>query len=90
MRSVDDRTGQITYYFDGASWLSTESNFGGIFSVSFWAYWNELTSWSRIIDFGNGPGNNNLLIANEGGSNNLFFRSGRGNQVRDIRCAGAI
>jgi hypothetical protein len=42
------------------------------------------------MDFGNGAGDNNLLIANEGGSNNLFFRSGNAGLVRDLRCSNAI
>lgn len=64
MKSTDERTGHITYYFDGSAWLKSTTNFGGAFSVSFWGYWHETQSWSRIIDFGNGPNSDNLLLAN--------------------------
>ena len=52
-----------TGYFLGMSfslWFNTNTNSG---------------SWSRLFDFGNGPGNNNILITNNswGGTGNLAF-----------------
>jgi hypothetical protein len=31
------------------------TDIGGNISVTFWAKWDAMASWSRIIDFGNGP-----------------------------------
>lgn len=42
------------------------------------------------MDFGNGPKNNNLIIANFGGSNDFFVRAGSGNKDRDMKCVRAI
>jgi len=77
-RMVDERTNLVSYYFDGDSHLSTSTNFGGFFTISFWAQWSELRSWSRIIDFGVGR-NDNFVIANEGGSRHLIVSLGQGN-----------
>lgn len=42
------------------------------FSVSFWARWDSLNSWSRIVDFGSSRGNNGaVLIANNNGRDDL-------------------
>jgi len=46
---------------------------GGNLSFSFWAKWEDLNSWSRIFDFGNGANDDNILLANEGTTNNLSF-----------------
>lgn len=45
--------------------LSTDDLKDG-FTIEFTAMWKELKSWSRIMDFGNGSGSDNILIANEG------------------------
>jgi len=37
------------------------------------ARWNAFNNWSRILDFGNGNDNDNLILANPGTSNNLNF-----------------
>lgn len=37
---------------------------GGEFSVSFWAKYDAGNSWSRIMDFGNGQGIDNIMVAN--------------------------
>lgn len=45
------------------------------FTVTFWAYPTAVKSWARFIELGNGPQNNNLLLAREGTTNNLTFKS---------------
>lgn len=36
---------------------------GSSFTVSCWVKTNNYATWSRVFDFGNGPGNNNVLMA---------------------------
>jgi len=42
-----------------------------IFTIETWVYYHSFNSWSRIFDFGNGAGSDNLLLANAGSNNNL-------------------
>jgi hypothetical protein len=42
------------------------------------------------MDFGIGPGNHNLIIANEGGSNTFFVRAGRAGSINDFRCRNSM
>ena len=37
--------------------------FDGDFTIECWVYPTAFSNWSRIIDFGNGAGNNNVLLA---------------------------
>ena len=50
-------------------------------SISFewWVKWNQLNSWSRILDLGNGPRADNVLVSNVGESNDLRAAMYRGN-----------
>ena len=45
------------------------------FSIETWVYYEKFNAWSRIIDLGNGPGNDNILFANEATTNNLSFNT---------------
>jgi len=38
-----------------------------------WVYYDSFNFWSRIIEFGNGQPNQNVLFANDGRTNNLAF-----------------
>lgn len=51
----------------------SEVSFGGGFSVAFTARWDGLQQWSRIIDFGNGPEDGNIFIANRSHTGALAF-----------------
>ena len=42
--------------------------FSGDFTIECWVYPKSFGNWSRIIDFGNGAGNNNVLLAYTYGS----------------------
>ena len=59
-------------YFNGTpsyAMLPPDVYFNGDFTIECWVYPKDFPNWSRIIDFGNGPGNNNVLLAyTEGGS----------------------
>ena len=48
---------------------------GSNFSFASWVRFNasHANNWERIIDFGNGAGRDNILLAREGTSNNLAF-----------------
>lgn len=43
-------------------------------TISFFAKWDSLNNWSRIIDFFNSPGNGVIYIANIGTTGNLKGR----------------
>ena len=51
-------------------------------SFTFYARWDALNNWSRIIDFGNGADNNNIVIANEDTSNNFVWEVWNNNSRR--------
>ncbi|MCP4698212.1 MAG: PASTA domain-containing protein [Gammaproteobacteria bacterium] len=48
-------------------------DFSSGLTVEAWVYYNGFPKWSRIIDFGNGAGRDNILMANESGTNHLVF-----------------
>ena len=64
IKELDSRTGLTRMIFNGDSWLKTNTEFSCPFTVVVYAEWNERRSWSRIIDFGFGPANNNIVVAN--------------------------
>lgn len=43
------------------------------FSASFYADFADANSWERIIDFGNGQANGNIVVARDGASNDLHI-----------------
>lgn len=43
------------------------------FTIEAWARWNSFKAWSRIIDFGNGGGASNIVLANNGTLARLAF-----------------
>lgn len=43
------------------------------FSILFTARWDSFNNWSSIIDFGNGPAQENIVIANQSRLNSLIF-----------------
>ncbi len=74
---TDDRFGNPdgAYYFDGVNnyidagdWVN-----GGAMSFIFWARWDAFNWYSRLIDFGNGASNDNMIVANYRDTDNLFF-----------------
>ncbi len=48
-------------------------DFSGGITVALWAKPASMANWSRFMDFANGPGSDNILLANQGTSNNLVW-----------------
>lgn len=75
--TTSDRLGNTNsaYYFDGIDDYIDIGDWenGGPMTITFWARWDDFKLYSRIIDFGNGPSNNNIIIANYKSQNDLFF-----------------
>ncbi|GBE74732.1 hypothetical protein myaer87_19590 [Microcystis aeruginosa NIES-87] len=59
-------------------------------SVEAWVWYDSFQSWSRIIDFGNGAGNENILLCNEGSSNTLRFGIYRQSTEQLVAATGAL
>ncbi len=57
------------------------------FSIEFEATWEAFNQWSRIFDFGNGPSNNNILVANRLTTDNLILMilNGASQETHDFR-----
>jgi len=73
------------YSFDGISNYLTIPSFdlGGPFSLSAWVYLNSATpDWQRLIDFGNGQWDNNLVVGIQG--QKMFIESYSGNSSSKI------
>lgn len=51
--------------------LNPSGNFSSGFTFECWVRWDAFNNWSRLFDFGNGSGNNNILLANQGTTNQL-------------------
>lgn len=51
--------------------LTSAIDFSQGFSYAGWIKWNSFNYWSRLFDFGNGAGSNNIILANSGSSNNV-------------------
>ena len=57
--------GAASFPGDKASYMEVPSfEFGGPVSVSTWVRYQKFNSYSRIMDFGNGAGQDNLILAN--------------------------
>ncbi|NET80177.1 LamG domain-containing protein [Okeania sp. SIO1F9] len=59
-------------------------------TVEAWVHYSSFKSWSRIIDFGKGPGNNNILFANESTTQNLVFDVYQGATRNRIKVDGML
>lgn len=65
--SLDDGAESINFHDEYAG------NFGGAFSVAFRARFDSRAWNGRVIDFGNGPGEDNIVVARRGTSDDLAF-----------------
>ncbi|MGD1703436.1 LamG-like jellyroll fold domain-containing protein, partial [Dapis sp. BLCC M229] len=59
-------------------------------TVEAWVHYNSFKSWSRIIDFGNGAPNDNILFANEATTSNLCFDSFKGTTSNRVKANGKL
>ncbi len=67
------------------------ANFRTGMTVSVWVYPTEVKNWARIIDIGNGPYDNNIMLARRGSSNDLYFEVyNRDTSGGKVQAAGAI
>ncbi len=65
---------------------------GGALTIEAWVNIKSYTNWSRIIDFGNGAGNHNIILGQLENSGRLFFHvyDGSGNRIVDIEPTNQI
>jgi hypothetical protein len=79
--------GHTVMQFDGVNDHITlpemNINYSEGFSLEVWVCHKSLKSWSRIIDFGNGSGADNILLANSAKTNTLVFAVNRGSSVQE-------
>ncbi|NEN91260.1 MAG: hypothetical protein F6K48_21060, partial [Okeania sp. SIO3H1] len=59
-------------------------------TVGAWVQYNSFKKWSRIIDFGNGAPNDNILFANELTTNNLAFQVNKGTTQNRVKADGKL
>ena len=61
------------YSFDGKNDYAkiVDQPIGGAMTVSAWVNYDSFDRWSRVFDFGDGNGKNNILLANNDTSNDL-------------------
>jgi len=52
---------------------SLSVDFSGGFTAEAWVKWESLQPWSRVIDFGNGPNDHNILLLNWADTTTLGF-----------------
>ncbi len=74
---VDDPVMGQCIQFDGSTGYITlpalNFDFSSGFSLCCWVNYSALNNFSRIIDFGNGGANNNIIVFNNGTSNELVY-----------------
>ena len=58
----------INDYIDLGSWEN-----GGAMTFSFWARWDSNHNYSRIIELGNGPSSDNIVVSQRQSNDELFF-----------------
>ncbi|MGD1808974.1 LamG-like jellyroll fold domain-containing protein [Dapis sp. BLCC M126] len=59
-------------------------------TVEAWVHYNSFKNWSRIIDFGNGIPNDNIVFANEATTSNLCFDSFKGTTSNRVKANGKL
>ena len=64
----------------------TPTNIGGAISVEAWVKLDAHNTWSRVIDFGNGSGRDNIIVSLYGNTGRLFFETWNGGS-RSLRMA---
>lgn len=70
------QSGQNFLALNGSNQYATlpQQSLGGPLTIESLVKFNSYTTWSRIIDLGNGPGNNNIMIGFTGNTGTLFFQ----------------
>ena len=70
---VDAATGALDFDGNDDYGELTGVETGGAMTFSTWVNYDSFNHWSRIFDFGDGAAQNNILLANQGTTNNLVF-----------------
>ena len=65
-------------------------DFSNGFSFSSWVKFDDLGNWSRIMDFGNGAGSDNIIIAHPGTSTDITLNVRQGGSAMSISASGVI
>ncbi|MFM6190656.1 LamG-like jellyroll fold domain-containing protein [Planktothrix sp.] len=80
--------------FDGVddyvSLAEINHNFSEGITVEAWVWYDSFKSYSRIIDFGDGSDNNNILLCNEGTSNTFRLRIKSQSKEQAINVPGVL
>lgn len=86
--------GHQVIQFDGendhVSFAALNTDFSQGFTLEAWVWYDSFKNWSRIIDFGNGAGADNILFANIDSTNNLRFDVYRGAVTQGITVTGIL
>ena len=69
---------------------STPENLFQSFTIESWVCYHELANYTRIFDFGNGTGSDNILLTNVGTTNNLGLHIYQGDNSQSIEIPNAI
>jgi hypothetical protein len=94
-------TSNVSFYSSGGTSVGTVGQylaFGsqtfnmarGFSAVCQFAWTNGIGVWERIFDFGNGAGNNNILLTRTGTSTNLLFSYRIGSTEYSVTATGSI
>ncbi|OQW93337.1 MAG: hypothetical protein BWK79_11650, partial [Beggiatoa sp. IS2] len=59
-------------------------------TVETWIFYNSFKHWSRVIDFSNGIGQDNLVFANYGSTNGLAISIRQGGNEQQLRADGVL
>ena len=65
-------------------------DFSGGLTIEAWVLFDGLNAWSRIIDLGKGANKENIVLANEGTTNNLVLSARRGTTEQVLKANNAL
>lgn len=80
-----DFNGTNAYVSLGTS--NPSGNFSTGMTIECWVKWGAFNTWSRLLELGNGPGNNNILFCNEGSTAKLRFEAYQGSASQGVSSA---
>jgi hypothetical protein len=95
----DEQTPGVIGYADSldggnpGDYLQTWEAFDSLsrgFTFSIWAYPTSVAAWGRFMDFGNGAGQDNLVLGRVGGSDSLGFENWSDTSGSRVAAPGAI
>src|SRR5215207_4018087 len=91
---VPDDTFGSCFTFDGAddyvSLPDLAADYTNGLTVEAWVFYSGFNQWSRVIDMGNGPSGDNILLTNPGTSKDLALHVYRGGAARTLDAPGVL